>query len=205
MSYQNYTDEELIEMFRAGDTDVDEYLLEKYKPLVRKKTKDLFLAGGEIEDLVQEGMIGLFKAMRDFNPEKNASFFSFAELCISRQIYTALEASNREKNMPLNDYVPFSTPDDSAGVDIETLFSEKDASPEQVLLEKEGNKEFIQSLQENLSELENKVLILYLNGKTRTEIANKLKISIRSVDNAIARVRDKAGLAKKKYKVGKLF
>ena len=108
MNYKNYSDEELIEKLRAGDAEIADYIMEKYKPLVRKKTNAMYLIGGETEDLIQEGMIGLFKAVRDYKPEKEASFFAFAEICITRQLYSALEASNRKKHIPLNTYISFS-------------------------------------------------------------------------------------------------
>ena len=115
MNYTTYTDEELIRMLREGKTEIADFLMEKYKPLVRKKTNAMYLIGGENEDLIQEGMIGLFKAMRDYKEDKENSFFSFADLCISRQLYSALEASNRKKHMPLNTYIPFSA---EAGDDV---------------------------------------------------------------------------------------
>ena len=99
MNYKNYTDEQLIAMLREGDAEIADYIMEKYKPLVRKKTNAMYLIGGETEDLIQEGMIGLFKAVRDYKPEKEVSFFAFAEICITRQLYSALEASNRKKHI----------------------------------------------------------------------------------------------------------
>ena len=121
MSYNNFTDEELIEKLRAGDAEIADYIMEKYKPLVRKKSNAVYLIGGETEDLIQEGMIGLFKAVRDYNPEKSASFFSFAELCINRQIYSALEASNRKKHSPLNNYVSFSSQQEAEDMNLEEV------------------------------------------------------------------------------------
>jgi len=100
MNYKDFTDEELIAKLRAGDAEIADYIMEKYKPLVRKKTNAMYLIGGETEDLIQEGMIGLFKAVRDFDPEKEVAFFAFAEICITRQLYSALEASNRKKHQP---------------------------------------------------------------------------------------------------------
>ena len=161
MNYANYTDEVLIEMLRSGESEIAEYIMEKYKPLVRKKTNAMYLIGGETEDLIQEGMIGLFKAMRDYNPEKEASFFSFAELCINRQLYSALEASNRKKHMPLNTYISFSNEDGSDGINLEQMLMDENASPEQMMIENESKEEFFQRLQEKLSLMEKKVLYLY--------------------------------------------
>ena len=105
--YEALTDEELIEKLRAGESGVMDFLLEKYKYLVRKKANAVFLLGGDTDDLIQEGMIGLFKAIRDYRSDREASFFHFAELCINRQLYSAVEASNRKKHVPLNTYVSF--------------------------------------------------------------------------------------------------
>ena len=144
MNYKNYTDEELIEKLRAGDAEIADYIMEKYKPLVRKKTNAMYLIGGETEDLIQEGMIGLFKAVRDYKPEKEASFFAFAEICITRQLYSALEASNRKKHIPLNTYISFSNQNDSEGMLLEQMITEQTISPEQMMIEREGKKEFFE-------------------------------------------------------------
>lgn len=191
MSYQNFSDEELIQMLRSGDAEIADYIMEKYKPLVRKKTNAMYLIGGETEDLIQEGMIGLFKAVRDFNPEKEASFFSFAELCISRQLYSALEASNRKKHIPLNTYISFSNQDDSDGVNLEQVLTDATVSPEQLMIENETKEEFFQHLEEKLSPMERKVLSLYLDGNTYTQIAELMDKAPKSIDNSLQRIRTK--------------
>lgn len=191
MSYKNYSDEDLIQMLRAGDAEIADYIMEKYKPLVRKKTNAMYLIGGETEDLIQEGMIGLFKAVRDFNPEKEASFFSFAELCITRQLYSALEASNRKKHIPLNTYISFSNQEDSDGVSLEQILTDETASPEQMMIEQEGREEFFQRLEEKLSPMEKKVLYLYLEGNTYTQIAELMNKTPKSIDNSLQRIRGK--------------
>jgi len=191
MNYTNYTDEELIKMLRNGDAEIADYIMEKYKPLVRKKTNAMYLIGGETEDLIQEGMIGLFKAVRDFNPEKEANFFSFAELCITRQLYSALEASNRKKHIPLNTYISFSNQEDSDGVSLEQVLTDETASPEQMLIEQEGREEFFQRLQEKLSPMEKKVLYLYLEGHSYTQIAELMEKTPKSIDNSLQRIRGK--------------
>ena len=145
---ENKTDEALIDMLRSGDAEIADYLMEKYKPLVRKKTNAMYLIGGETEDLIQEGMIGLFKAMRDFDPQKEVSFFAFAELCINRQLYSALEASNRKKHIPLNTYISFSNQEDADGMNLEQMLTDETASPEQMMIENESKEEFFQRLQE---------------------------------------------------------
>lgn len=196
MSYRDFTDEELIERLRAGEHDIADYIMEKYKPLVRKKTNAMYLIGGETEDLIQEGMIGLFKAVRDFNSEKTAVFFSFAELCISRQLYSALEASNRKKHSPLNNYISFSNQDDTDGIELEHVISGQNISPEQILIEKEGKQEFFDRLEEKLSKMEKKVLYLYLDGSSYTQIAEYMGKSPKSIDNTLQRIRGKVKLLK---------
>ena len=196
MSYKELSDEELIKMLRAGNVEIADYIMEKYKPLVRKKTNAMYLIGGETEDLIQEGMIGLFKAVRDFNPEKEVSFFAFADICITRQIYSALEASNRKKHIPLNTYISFSNQDESDGVNIEQMVTEQTISPEQILIERERKEEFFNILEEKLSSLERKVLYLYLEGSSYTQIAEDLGKAPKSIDNTLQRIRGKIKLLK---------
>ncbi len=191
MNYTTYTDEELIRMLRSGQSDITDYLMEKYKPLVRKKTNAMYLIGGETEDLIQEGMIGLFKAMRDYKDDKETSFFSFADLCISRQLYSALEASNRKKHMPLNTYISFSTEEGETGVPLEQLITEQALSPEQMLIEHESRVEFFRRLQENLSAMEKTVLYLYLEGNSYMQIAGIMSKTPKSIDNTLQRIRGK--------------
>ena len=184
--YSAYTDEELIMRIHNDKNDhgdnneIMDYILEKYKPLVRKKTNALYLIGGENDDLIQEGMIGLFKAVRD----------SFAQLCITRQLSSALEASNRKKHMPLNTYISFSQ-SDSDGTEFEEMLQDDIASPEQLLIEKEKFKEFKEQLWNKLSNMEKKVLQLYLEGNNYTSIAHMLGKSDKSIDNALSRIRQK--------------
>ena len=196
MNYKDFTDEELIEKLRAGDAEITDYIMEKYKPLVRKKTNAMYLIGVDTEDLIQEGMIGLFKAVRDFNPEKEVSFFSFAEMCISRQLYSALEASNRKKHIPLNTYISFSNQDETDGINLEQMITEQTISPEQMLIEQEGKKEFFDKLEEKLSPMERKVLYLYLEGSSYTQIAEQMGKSAKSIDNTLQRIRGKIKVLK---------
>ena len=196
MNYNNFTDEELIEKLRSGDAEITDYILEKYKPLVRKKTNAMYLIGGENEDLIQEGMIGLFKAIRDFNFEKETSFFSFAELCISRQLYSALEASNRKKHIPLNTYISFSNQEGEDGVNLEQMVTEQTISPEQMLIEQERKEEFFTKLEEKLKKKKKKVLYLYLEGNSYTQIAVLLEKTPKSIDNTLQRIRGKVKMLK---------
>lgn len=191
MNYTTYTDEELIRMLRGGQTEIADYIMEKYKPLVRKKTNAMYLIGGETDDLIQEGMIGLFKAVRDYKEEKETSFFSFADLCISRQLYSALEASNRKKHQPLNTYISFSNQENNDGMNIEEIVTDHTISPEQMLIEQEGREEFFLRLKESLSAMERTVLYLYLEGNSYSQIAEIMSKTPKSIDNTLQRIRGK--------------
>lgn len=191
MQYDRYSDEELIERLRQGEEDVTDYILEKYKPLVRKRTNAMYLIGGENEDLIQEGMIGLFKAIRDYRSDRDSGFYHFAELCINRQLYTALEASNRKKHQPLNSYVSLSAQGEEDTVLVTDEMLGKSQSPEQMVIEQELLDEFAGRLKACLSTMENQVLGLYLEGENYTQIAGRLKKSPKSVDNTLQRIRQK--------------
>ena len=190
MPYEAFSDEELIEKLRQGENDITDYILEKYKPLVRKKTNAMYLIGGETEDLIQEGMIGLFKAIRDYRPDKDASFYHFAELCINRQLYSALEASNRKKHQPLNSYISLSDQDNQGAVAAELLV-DQERGPEQMVIEQEMWEEYKKRLEQNLSKMENKVLQYYLDGNHYIQIAEIMGKSPKSIDNALQRIRQK--------------
>ena len=190
MPYEAFSDEELIEKLRQGENDITDYILEKYKPLVRKKTNAMYLIGGETEDLIQEGMIGLFKAIRDYRPDKDASFYHFAELCINRQLYSALEASNRKKHQPLNSYISLSDQDNQGAVAAELLV-DQERGPEQMVIEQELWEEYKKRLEQNLSKMENKGLQYYLDGNHYIQIAEIMGKSPKSIDNALQRIRQK--------------
>ena len=190
MPYEAFSDDELIEKLRQGENDITDYILEKYKPLVRKKTNAMYLIGGETEDLIQEGMIGLFKAIRDYRPDKDASFYHFAELCINRQLYSALEASNRKKHQPLNSYISLSDQDNQGAVAAELLV-DQERGPEQMVIEQELWEEYKKRLEQNLSKMENKVLQYYLDGNHYIQIAEIMGKSPKSIDNALQRIRQK--------------
>lgn len=190
MPYEAFSDEELIEKLRQGENDITDYILEKYKPMVRKKTNAMYLIGGETEDLIQEGMIGLFKAIRDYRPDKDASFYHFAELCINRQLYSALEASNRKKHQPLNSYISLSDQDNQGAVAAELLV-DQERGPEQMVIEQELWEEYKKRLEQNLSKMENKVLQYYLDGNHYIQIAEIMGKSPKSIDNALQRIRQK--------------
>lgn len=197
--YQNLSDEELIQRLRAGDAGIMDYVLYKYKPLVRKKANAMFLIGGDTDDLIQEGMIGLFKAIRDFRQEKEASFYHFAEICITRQIYSAVEASNRKKHAPLNTYVSFYSETGEEGQPLsEVLISEISDNPEDRMIERENVEQFLEKIRENLSKMECKVLDDYLSGLNYQQIAEKMGKQPKAIDNALQRIKNKIRIAKEK-------
>lgn len=191
MQYDAFSDEELIEKLRQGEKDITDYILEKYKPLVRKCTNAMYLIGGETEDLIQEGMIGLFKAIRDYRDDRESSFFSFAKLCINRQLYSALEASNRKKHLPLNSYISLSVSESEDGALVERQLLEATQSPEQLVIEQELWEDFKRRLIGNLSKMEKQVLFLYLDGNNYIQIAELMQKSPKSIDNALQRIRQK--------------
>ncbi len=196
--YERMTDEQLIGELRGGDQGVMDFVMVKYKSMVRKKARAMYLLGGENEDLIQEGMIGLIKAVRDYNPEQGASFQSFAELCVSRQMYSAIEASKRKKHLPLNSYVSLYESGDAEGNDkktplIDMIEPVRENDPETLYFSREYTEVFVEQLKEQLSPLENHVLYLHLVGTDYRTIAEILEKSPKSIDNALQRIRTKAG------------
>ncbi|MBO5068942.1 MAG: RNA polymerase sporulation sigma factor SigH [Roseburia sp.] len=190
--YQNLTDEQLIDRLRGGDAKVMDYILDKYKPLVRKKANAMYLIGGDTDDLIQEGMIGLFKAIRDYDTGKETGFSSFAQLCVTRQIYSAVEASNRKKHTPLNTYVSFYSKDDEEGKTLaETLMSGDLYNPEELIIDQENVQSFWEKLKERLSTMERQVLDEYLSGLNYQQIAEKMGKSPKTIDNALQRIKGK--------------
>ncbi len=195
--YDRLTDEQLMEELRAGNREIMDYLMVKYKSMVRKKARAMYLLGGENEDLIQEGMIGLIKAVRDYDKSQGASFASFAELCVSRQMYSAIETSRRKKHLPLNTYISLyeesETEKDGRTVPlIDTIEPERETDPEALYFGKEYTEAFIEQFKDNLSALENHVLYLHLMGTDYKKIAELLDKSPKSIDNALQRIRNKA-------------
>ena len=194
--YKNAKDEELAQMAQNGDDAAQEHLLNKYKSLVRAKSRAYFLIGADTEDIIQEGMIGLYKAVRDYNEERNASFRSFAELCVNRQMITAIKAATRQKHQPLNSYVSLNKPvyeEESEQTYMDFLQSGSDSmlNPEALLIGQE-NKSFLEDqMVKNLSSFETRVLMLYLQGRSYFEIARVLDKPEKSIDNALQRVKKK--------------
>ncbi len=195
--YQNESDEMLIEHLRDGERDITDFIMNKYKNLVRSKAKSMYILGADTEDLIQEGMIGLFKAIRDYDAGRDASFYTFAELCISRQMYTAVQASNRKKHMPLNSYISLYSANENEGADnvgeefINFLGLEPQKNPEQLLIDKENVISLERKIEEELSTFEKQVLDLYLTGMSYSQIARVLGRDEKSTDNALQRIKSK--------------
>lgn len=191
--FNTMTDEELVRCAK-DNSDAVNYLINKYKNLVKSRAKTYFLVGGDNDDLVQEGMIGLFKAIHDYNPEKHTSFSSFAELCIRRQIYTAIKSAGRQKHLPLNTYVSLNKPldDELSAVTLEeTLISRGSVDPEKLYLKNETLRDIEREIEEKLSELEKRVLILHLQGMSYSEISDIIDKPTKSIDNALQRIKKK--------------
>ena len=184
--FDNISDEELIARLRDGETIIEDYLMEKYKGLVRQKARAMFLIGGDTDDLIQEGMIGLFKAVRDFQPGREATFATFARMCIDHQIYSAIQNSNRQKHLPLNSYVSLNQEDESS-----PIWELSVENPEEIIIDQETTRDLQQKISDYLSPMENKVLDLYLKGEGYVEIGRILGKSPKSIDNALQRIRAK--------------
>ncbi|GGH40284.1 RNA polymerase sporulation sigma factor SigH [Paenibacillus segetis] len=192
--YEIQSDEEIVEAVRVGDSEALEYLINKYRSFVRAKARSYFLIGADREDIIQEGMIGLYKSIRDFRGDKLASFKAFAELCITRQIITAIKTATRQKHIPLNSYVSLDKPiydEDSDRTLLDVICGSQVCDPEELIINQEEFVGLEDKMSEILSELERKVLMLYLDGRSYQEIAVDLKRHVKSIDNALQRVKRK--------------
>jgi RNA polymerase sporulation-specific sigma factor len=188
------SDEEVVKLAKTGDETATEYIINKYKNFVRVKAKSYFLVGADREDIIQEGMIGLFKAIRDFKADKLSSFRAFAELCITRQIITAIKTATRQKHIPLNSYISLNKPvydEDSDRTMLDIVSGAKIMDPEQVFIDHELSDDLRDKIKQNLSELESQVLVAYLEGESYQEMAKKLARHVKSIDNALQRVKRK--------------
>ncbi|WP_428829588.1 RNA polymerase sporulation sigma factor SigH [Beduinella massiliensis] len=191
---ETMTDEEIAVLAQQGDALASEFLLNKYKNFVRSKARSYFLVGADHEDIVQEGMIGLFKAFRDFKPDKLSSFRAFAELCITRQIITAIKTATRQKHIPLNSYVSLNKPiydEESDRTLLDVITEGHTTNPEELLIGQEDLSSIEGKIGEALSDLEWEVLTSYLDGKSYQEIADDLGRHVKSIDNALQRVKRK--------------
>ena len=193
-TYDVMLDEDIVEFAKDGNNGALEYLINKYKNFVRAKARSYFLIGADREDIIQEGMIGLYKAIRDFKPDKLSSFRAFAELCITRQIITAIKTATRQKHIPLNSYVSLNKPiydEDSDRTLLDVISGSKITDPEELIISREEFDDIEEKMGEILSSLEWKVLMSYLEGKSYQEIAVDLKRHVKSIDNALQRVKRK--------------
>ncbi|KGG79663.1 RNA polymerase factor sigma-70 [Caloranaerobacter azorensis H53214] len=192
--YNDMEDEKIVESARNGDTEALEFLIKKYKNFVRAKARSYFLIGADKEDIIQEGMIGLYKAIRDYKQDKLTSFKAFAELCITRQIITAIKTATRQKHIPLNSYISLNKPiydEESDRTLLDILSGVKIMDPEELIISREELKSIENKIGEILSDLEWEVLIYYLQGKSYQEIAVELNRHVKSIDNALQRVKRK--------------
>ena len=197
-SFNQYSDEELILRLRDGEENITDYIMEKYKNLVKSKAKSMYILGADSDDLIQEGMIGLFKAIRDYDSGRDASFFTFADLCISRQMYTAVQASGRQKHAPLNTYISLyshvSSPGEHGNEEAELLSilaSKAELSPEEMLIDRENVENLEKTIERELSHFEKQVLDLYITGMSYVQIAKVLGKDEKSTDNALQRIKGK--------------
>lgn len=194
--YGQYSDEELIIRLRDGESSITEYLMNKYKNLVRNKAKSMYILGADGDDLIQEGMIGLFKALRDYDSGRDASFLTFADLCVSRQMYTAVQASRRQKHIPLNTYISLygNVSTDREGEQeelVNVLAAHAGQSPEEVVIDRENVTQLEKAIEQELSNFEKQVLDLYLTGMGYQQIAKVLGKDDKSTDNALQRIKTK--------------
>ncbi len=194
IDYTSLSDAELAQMANEGNSTAMEFIIEKYKGYVRSKTRTYFLIGADRDDLIQEGMIGLFKAIKDYNPEKNAGFKSFADLCITRQIITAIKTATRQKHAPLNSYVSLNKPvydDENERTLIELIKTRVTLSPEEIFIDRENLGVIEENIKSILSNFEHQVFDLFISGKTYQEIATIMNKPSKSIDNAIQRIKKK--------------
>lgn len=192
--YEEMLDETIVATARDGDDSAQEFLINKYKNFVRAKARSYFLIGADREDIIQEGMIGLYKAIRDFRTDKLSSFRAFAELCITRQIITAIKTATRQKHIPLNSYVSLNKPiydEESDRTLLDVLSGTKVTDPEELVISREEFVDIEHKMGEFLSDLEWKVLMSYLDGRSYQEIAKDLRRHVKSIDNALQRVKRK--------------
>ncbi len=192
--YESMTDEAVALLAQQGDVEASEHLLNKYKNFVRSKARSYFLVGADHEDIVQEGMIGLFKAFRDYRPDKLSSFHAFAELCVTRQIITAIKTATRQKHIPLNSYVSLNKPiyeEESDRTLMDVITEGRGMDPEELIIGRESYVSIESQIDEMLSPLERRVLAAYLDGKSYQEIAEMLGRQVKSIDNALQRVKHK--------------
>ena len=192
--FDSMTDEQVVILAQETDSPALEYLLNKYKNLVRTKARSYFLIGADHEDIVQEGMIGLYKAIRDYKAERLSSFRAFAELCVTRQIITAIKTATRQKHIPLNSYISLNKPiyeEDSDRTLLDVITEEGMSNPEEMIIDREDLSVIEGKIGQMLSDLEKEVLVRYMEGKSYVEIADEMHRHVKSIDNALQRIKRK--------------
>ena len=201
--YSAFSDEELILRLRDGEEAIMDYIMDKYKNLVRKHARNMYILGAEEQDLIQEGMIGLFRAIKDYDSGRDASFFTFADLCVSRKMYNAIEASKREKHTPLNNYISLYASNDGDNVDSKTMFMDllsagEISNPQNLFIDKENVERIENLVEQELSSFEKQVFDLYITGMKYGQIAKVLGKDEKSTDNALQRIKNKLKKAMQK-------
>ena len=192
--FEGMTDEQIVLLAQESDGAALEYLLNKYKNFVRTKARSYFLIGADHEDIVQEGMIGLYKAIRDYRAERLSSFRAFAELCVTRQIITAIKTATRQKHIPLNSYISLNKPiyeEDSDRTLLDVITEEGMSNPEEMIIDREDLSMIEGKIGQMLSDLEKDVLVRYMEGKSYVEIADEMHRHVKSIDNALQRIKRK--------------
>ena len=192
--FDSMTDEQVVILAQETDSPALEYLLNKYKNFVRTKARSYFLIGADHEDIVQEGMIGLYKAIRDYKAERLSSFRAFAELCVTRQIITAIKTATRQKHIPLNSYISLNKPiyeEDSDRTLLDVITEEGMSNPEEMIIDREDLSVIEGKIGQMLSDLEKEVLVRYMEGKSYVEIADEMHRHVKSIDNALQRIKRK--------------
>lgn len=194
-NYKEMSDEGLVDMAKSGDKNALEYLINKYKELVNMKVSKYFIIGAEKEDIIQEGLIGLYKAVKSYSPDKQNSFKTFANMCIERQLITAIKSSNRQKHMPLNSYLSLNASayeNDEESTLFDTYNAHQIEDPLDTITKQEYYKSVEIAIDKSLSDFEKQVLNRYMKGESYIQIAEKLDTPVKSIDNAIQRIRKKA-------------
>ncbi len=192
--YNKLSDEEIVAIAKSGDSIATDYIINKYKNFVKSRARTYFLIGADKEDIIQEGMIGLYKAIRDYDTTKPASFRGFAEICITRQIITAIKTATRQKHIPLNSYISLNKSvydEESERMMIDMIAEKENFNPEEIMITKEHFSSILTKMSEVLSKFEWKVMNLFLDGKSYSEIAKRLDKSEKSIDNALQRIKKK--------------
>lgn len=196
LKYETMSDSKILALVRTNeDNDAMEYLIKKYMPLVKKESRKLYIIGADDDDMIQEGMIGLIKAIRDYSDDKGATFATFANVCVKRQLLTAVNTSNRQKHLPLNSYVSlYATEGEDEVTIVDELIADSNSEPEEIVIDRAGKEDLYKIIDMKLSRFEKQVLNEYLTGDSYEAIGKRINKSPKSIDNAIQRIRKKIKL-----------